>query len=167
MVFQLNGKAAGQTVFHYHMHLMPRTEGEPLELASRVPGVPARLAEIAARLSRALARVSAVVLLLALAGCAGWRESRTQRAQWADEWNGRIDGAKSDWEHPCATRPFIAWADNFLGDCETEPNEGECAERIDWVDERVEQCRAWTAWQLRNFNQHQRVEGKPPSMRIE
>ena len=42
MVFQLNGEAAGQTVFHYHMHLMPRTRGEPLQLHTRVPGDPAR-----------------------------------------------------------------------------------------------------------------------------
>src|SRR5262245_51394144 len=27
-VFQLNGAAAGQTVFHYHMHLIPRAPGE-------------------------------------------------------------------------------------------------------------------------------------------
>jgi histidine triad (HIT) family protein len=38
MVFQLNGAAAMQTVPHYHMHLMPRTAGEPLALHSRVPG---------------------------------------------------------------------------------------------------------------------------------
>ena len=28
-VVQLNGAAAGQTVFHYHMHLIPRMEGDP------------------------------------------------------------------------------------------------------------------------------------------
>jgi histidine triad (HIT) family protein len=54
MVFQLNGRAAGQTVFHYHMHLMPRANGEALALHTRVPGVPARLAEVAGRLARAL-----------------------------------------------------------------------------------------------------------------
>ena len=53
-IFQLNGAAAGQTVFHYHMHLMPRADGEPLALHTRVPGDPARLAEIAARLAAAL-----------------------------------------------------------------------------------------------------------------
>ncbi len=57
MVFQLNGQAAGQTVFHYHMHLMPRTQGEELRLHTRVPGNPVRLAETALRLRRALARV--------------------------------------------------------------------------------------------------------------
>ncbi len=55
MVFQLNGAAAMQTVFHYHMHLMPRRDGEPLALHSRVPGDPVRLAEIAAQLRAALA----------------------------------------------------------------------------------------------------------------
>jgi histidine triad (HIT) family protein len=54
MVFQLNGAAAGQTVFHYHMHLLPRAAGEPLALASRVPGKPERLAELAARIARRL-----------------------------------------------------------------------------------------------------------------
>jgi histidine triad (HIT) family protein len=54
MVFQLNGAAAGQTVFHYHMHLMPRASGEPLQLASRVPGKPERLAEVAKRIAAAL-----------------------------------------------------------------------------------------------------------------
>ena len=28
-VLQLNGAAAGQTVFHYHMHLLPKNAGEP------------------------------------------------------------------------------------------------------------------------------------------
>lgn len=55
MVFQLNGSAAGQTVFHYHMHLLPRSPGEPLALHSRVQGKPERLQELSARLSAALA----------------------------------------------------------------------------------------------------------------
>ena len=55
MVFQLNGAAAMQTVFHYHMHLLPRREGEALALHTRVPGDPARLAELAAQLRDALA----------------------------------------------------------------------------------------------------------------
>ena len=57
MVFQLNGQAAGQTVFHYHMHLMPRTQGEELRLHTRVPGTPERLAETALRLRSALERL--------------------------------------------------------------------------------------------------------------
>ncbi len=54
MIFQLNGAAAMQTVFHYHMHLLPRRAGEPLALHSRVPGDPERLAELAAALRSAL-----------------------------------------------------------------------------------------------------------------
>jgi histidine triad (HIT) family protein len=56
MVFQLNGQAAGQTVFHYHMHLLPRWPDQPLALHTRVPGDAARLAELAKRFSDALAR---------------------------------------------------------------------------------------------------------------
>ena len=55
MVFQLNGRAAGQAVFHYHMHLMPRNEGEPLALHTRVQGDPGRLREVSERLAAALA----------------------------------------------------------------------------------------------------------------
>ena len=29
-ILQNNGEAAGQTVFHYHMHIIPRYEDEPL-----------------------------------------------------------------------------------------------------------------------------------------
>jgi histidine triad (HIT) family protein len=54
MVFQLNGAAAMQTVFHYHMHLLPRRAGEPLALHSRVPGDPARLAQLAERIAAAV-----------------------------------------------------------------------------------------------------------------
>ena len=54
MVFQLNGEAAGQTVFHYHMHLLPRAEGEPLALHGRVPGDPDRLRTQAERFAAAL-----------------------------------------------------------------------------------------------------------------
>jgi len=53
-VFQLNGAAAGQTVFHYHMHLIPRMRGEPLEIHSRRPGDPVRLAEVAGLLAAAV-----------------------------------------------------------------------------------------------------------------
>ena len=53
-VFQLNGAAAGQTVFHYHMHLLPRNAGAPFALHSRVRGDDDALRRTAARLSGAL-----------------------------------------------------------------------------------------------------------------
>ena len=55
-VFQLNGAAAGQTVFHYHTHLIPRHHGDGLQIHSRTPGDPGRLAELAEKLSAALSR---------------------------------------------------------------------------------------------------------------
>lgn len=51
-IFQLNGAAAGQTVFHYHMHVIPRNAGEELAIHSRIAGVPAELEAMAARLRR-------------------------------------------------------------------------------------------------------------------
>jgi histidine triad (HIT) family protein len=53
-VHQLNGSAAGQTVFHYHMHLIPRNHGAGLQIHTRVPGDPQRMAEIAKRLGDAV-----------------------------------------------------------------------------------------------------------------
>ncbi len=55
-VFQLNGAAAGQTVFHYHMHLIPRNHGESLQIHSREQGDPERLSRIAEQLAAALER---------------------------------------------------------------------------------------------------------------
>jgi histidine triad (HIT) family protein len=55
-VYQANGKAAWQTVFHYHMHLLPRHEGDGVTL-----GWPAKnpsretLADYAAAIGRELA----------------------------------------------------------------------------------------------------------------
>jgi histidine triad (HIT) family protein len=54
MVFQLNGRAAGQSVFHYHMHLMPRNQGEPLTLHAREEGDAERLREVSERLATAM-----------------------------------------------------------------------------------------------------------------
>jgi histidine triad (HIT) family protein len=39
-VYQANGKAAGQTVFHFHMHLVPRHEGDGMALAWPVKNPP-------------------------------------------------------------------------------------------------------------------------------
>ena len=55
-VYQANGTAAGQTVFHYHVHLLPRHAGDGMELTWPVKN-PARtlLEEHAARIRAALA----------------------------------------------------------------------------------------------------------------
>jgi histidine triad (HIT) family protein len=53
-VFQLNRAPAGQTVFHYHMHLLPRNEGEPFALHSRVRGDDDVLRETAGRIRASL-----------------------------------------------------------------------------------------------------------------
>lgn len=53
-VHQLNGAAAGQTVFHYHMHLIPRNHGDPIAFHGRKAGDPLRLAENAGRITAAL-----------------------------------------------------------------------------------------------------------------
>ena len=51
-IFQLNGAAAGQTVFHYHMHVIPRNAGDDLSIHSRIPGDPEELQAMAERLSK-------------------------------------------------------------------------------------------------------------------
>lgn len=53
-VYQLNRPAAGQTVFHYHMHLIPRTAGSGASIHSKAPGEPAELARHAEQLRDAL-----------------------------------------------------------------------------------------------------------------
>ena len=39
-VYQANGKAAGQTVFHFHVHLVPRHEADGMELSWPVKNPP-------------------------------------------------------------------------------------------------------------------------------
>lgn len=46
-VTQVNGAAAGQTVMHYHVHLLPRTQGEPMRLHGSRMADPARLEALA------------------------------------------------------------------------------------------------------------------------
>jgi histidine triad (HIT) family protein len=54
MMFQLNGAAAGQTVFHYHAHLLPRRAGSELRIHGRQKADPARLDELASRIAAQL-----------------------------------------------------------------------------------------------------------------
>jgi len=50
-VYQANGEPAGQTVFHYHVHLLPRHEGDGMELTWPVKNPPrAALEDYAARI---------------------------------------------------------------------------------------------------------------------
>jgi len=56
-VYQANGEPAGQTVFHYHVHLLPRHAGDGMELTWPVKNPPrekleAYAARIRARLPR-------------------------------------------------------------------------------------------------------------------
>ncbi len=48
-VYQANGKAAGQTVFHYHVHLLPRHAGDGMELTWPVKNPPREALEDYAR----------------------------------------------------------------------------------------------------------------------
>ena len=47
-LLQSNGAAAWQTIFHLHVHVIPRYEGDPLQLPTRPqPASPEQLAEVA------------------------------------------------------------------------------------------------------------------------
>ena len=50
-VFQANGTAACQTVWHYHVHLIPRRSGDPMTLHGRSRADEARLAALSAKLA--------------------------------------------------------------------------------------------------------------------
>jgi histidine triad (HIT) family protein len=54
-IYQANGKAAGQTVFHYHVHVLPRHAGDGMELTWPVKNPPRdKLEEYAAKIRGAL-----------------------------------------------------------------------------------------------------------------
>jgi histidine triad (HIT) family protein len=56
-VYQANGRAAGQTVFHYHVHLVPRQEGDGMALAWPVKNPPRdALEQNAARIREKLSK---------------------------------------------------------------------------------------------------------------
>jgi histidine triad (HIT) family protein len=54
-VAQFNGAPAGQTVFHLHMHIVPRYAGEKLGVHAAGKAEPAELEQLQARLLRRLA----------------------------------------------------------------------------------------------------------------
>ena len=54
-VYQANGKPAGQTVFHYHVHLLPRHAGDGMEFIWPVKNPPReKLEEYAAKIRKML-----------------------------------------------------------------------------------------------------------------
>jgi histidine triad (HIT) family protein len=54
-VYQANGAAAGQTVFHFHIHVVPRHEGDGMDLIWPVNNPPrAALEEAAVKIRRLL-----------------------------------------------------------------------------------------------------------------
>jgi histidine triad (HIT) family protein len=56
LLMQFNETPAGQTVFHFHIHVIPRHEGVPLTQHSRQMADPAELAEHARMIREALER---------------------------------------------------------------------------------------------------------------
>lgn len=56
-IMQNNGEAAGQSVFHVHIHVIPRYEGQPLQPSRKPPATMDELTPIAAELSAAPKRV--------------------------------------------------------------------------------------------------------------
>ena len=54
LIQQFNGAAAGQTVFHLHVHIVPRKEGEPLKAHAGKMEVQAKLAATAEKIRKAL-----------------------------------------------------------------------------------------------------------------
>lgn len=53
-IVQTNGAAAGQSVFHYHVHLIPMQDGQRIGTHGRAPADPEQLKTLAARIREAL-----------------------------------------------------------------------------------------------------------------
>jgi histidine triad (HIT) family protein len=54
LIQQFNGAAAGQTVFHLHVHIVPRKEGEPLKPHAGKMGDQSKLAATAEKIRKVL-----------------------------------------------------------------------------------------------------------------
>jgi histidine triad (HIT) family protein len=54
LIMQFNESPAGQTVFHFHVHIIPRYEGVPLLKHGRQMADPAELSEHARKIRQAL-----------------------------------------------------------------------------------------------------------------
>jgi len=54
LIQQFNGAAAGQTVFHLHVHIVPRKEGEPMRPEGAKTAEPDELVETAERIRAAI-----------------------------------------------------------------------------------------------------------------
>jgi histidine triad (HIT) family protein len=54
MLAQLNGQAAGQTVFHIHFHIIPRSSGIDLRLHAREKADFEKLKALAAKIAAAI-----------------------------------------------------------------------------------------------------------------
>ena len=54
-VLQNNGEAAGQTVMHYHMHIIPRYQGDSVQIGWKpMQGLSDQVAEAANKVRKAL-----------------------------------------------------------------------------------------------------------------
>lgn len=54
-LIQSNGAAAGQTVFHYHLHIIPVRAGQRIGSHGRGPGKPEEIRQVADKIRAALA----------------------------------------------------------------------------------------------------------------